>query len=197
MSVHSTMMGVGANSTLGRDGTMSGFGHPGYNGSVMSGSMRGSNFQRGGSLRGSDRSMKSHRRDIDDIALSMHHIGGSQHLLGAGGFVAPAPGVTATRSSGYGRKDFDDSVRNNEMVAPPINTAAHRRSTISGGSTNNFFKRTNTLQLEATEQPHGFMILNGDGLLTQNDKVTGNFIKFATTVICHLFCPIKFFLYFS
>ena len=127
----------------------------------------------------------------------MHHIGGSQHLLGAGGFVAPATGVTATRSSGYGRKDFDDSVRNNVMVAPPINKAAHRRSTISGGSTNNFFKRSNTLQLEATEQPHGFMILNGDGLLTQNDKVTGNFMKFATTAICYLFCPIKFFLYFS
>ena len=37
------------------------------NGSVISGSYRGSNFQRGGSTRGSDRSIKSTRRDIDDI----------------------------------------------------------------------------------------------------------------------------------
>merc|ERR1719491_638472 len=104
MSVHSTMMGAGANSTLGRDGTMSG-----RNGSVMS----GSNFQRGGSLRGSDRSMKSHRRDFDDMALSMHHMGGSQHLL-AGGVGGAAP---RTQPGGYGRKDIDDMVLNQHIAA--------------------------------------------------------------------------------
>merc|ERR1719245_1012797 len=50
-----------------------------YDGSVMSGSMRGSmrgsSFQRGGSMRGSDRSMtmggrSAAKRDIDDLALS-------------------------------------------------------------------------------------------------------------------------------
>jgi len=108
MSVHSTMMGVGANSTLGRDGTMSG-----RNGSVMSGSVKGSNFQRGGSLRGSDRSMKSHRRDFDDMALSMHHMGGSQHLL-AGGVGGAAP---RAQPGGYGRKDIDDMVLNQHIAA--------------------------------------------------------------------------------
>ena len=76
MSVHSTMMG--GNGTLNRDGSVAGT-FP-RNGSLMS----GSNFQRGGSTRGSDRSIKSNRRDIDDIALSMHHMGGSQHLLSPG-----------------------------------------------------------------------------------------------------------------
>jgi hypothetical protein len=89
-SVHSTMMG-----SVHQDGTMGG--NYSRNGSIMNGagSMRGSNFQRGGSQRGSDRSIKSNKRDIDDIALSMHHMGGSQHLL----------------ASGYGRKDIDDMVR--------------------------------------------------------------------------------------
>lgn len=95
MSVHSAMLG-GANSTFGRNSTL-----PPRNGSVMSGSMRGSNFQRGGSLRGSDRSVKSHRRDIDDMALSMHHMGGSQHHLATG---------NGSSMAGYGRKDLDDMV---------------------------------------------------------------------------------------
>ena len=186
MSVHSTMMGAGANSTLGRDGTMSG-----RNGSVMSGSMRGSNFQRGGSLRGSDRSMKSHRRDFDDMALSMHHMGGSQHLL-AGGVGGAAP---RTQPGGYGRKDIDDMVRKTatpkarrstisggrstiydgrSTISGDRTTISGGRSTISGAGTNNFFKRSNTLQLEA-EQPHGIMILNGDGLLNQSNKVIWRF----------------------
>ena len=100
-------------------------------GSLMSGSMRGSNFQRGklflstcciksnfstlipallnrisytsifetgGSIRGSDRSM---RRDIDDIALS-NHLSGSRH------FSTPSVQQPLT---GYGRKDMDDMVR--------------------------------------------------------------------------------------
>ena len=131
---------------------------------VMSGSMRGSNFQRGGSLRGSDRSMKSNRRDIDDIALSMHHVGGSQHHLAAGG--AGGAGLGATVSGGYGRKDIDDMVR---KKAAPM-TARRSTTTSGGGGTNNFFKRANTLQLEA-EQPHGIMILDGDGLLARDDQV--------------------------
>ena len=128
MSVHSAMLG-GANSTFGRNSTL-----PPRNGSVMSGSMRGSNFQRGGSLRGSDRSVKSHRRDIDDMALSMHHMGGSQHHLATG---------NGSSMAGYGRKDLDD------MVRP---------------SRQHFFRRNNSLQLEV-EQPHGIMIIDGDGLL--------------------------------
>ena len=164
--MHSTMMGAGANSTLGRDGTMM----SGRNGSVMSGSVRGSNFQRGGSLRGSDRSMKSHRRDFDDMALSMHHMGGSQHLL-AGGVGGAAP---RTQPGGYGRKDIDDMVRKTATPMARRSTISGGRSAISGAGTNNFFKRSNTLQLEA-EQPHGIMILNGDGLLNQNNKVIWRF----------------------
>ena len=141
MSMHSTMMG-GAHSLAGT--------YP-RNGSVMSGSMRGSNFQRGGSLRGSDRSMKSTRRDIDDIALSMHHIGGStggwnQNLLGAAAVATPG---------GYGRKDIDDMVRKS------------------------YFK-TNTY--EHAEQPHGLMILDGDGLLAQQQRLVPLQVIFAQTV---------------
>ena len=124
MSMHSTMMGSMAQGSM--VGTFP------RNGSVMSGSMRGSNFQRGGSLRGSDRSMKSTRRDIDDIALSMHHMGGSQHLLGGA-----TPG-------GYGRKDIDDMVRKSY-----------------------YFQNR---PLEADLQPHGIMILDGDGLLAQQQR---------------------------
>ena len=184
MSVHSTMMGVGANSTLGRDGTMSG-----RNGSVMSGSMRGSNFQRGGSLRGSDRSMKSHRRDFDDMALSMHHMGGSQHLL-AGGVGGAAP---RTQPGGYGRKDIDDMVRKTATPKARRSTISGGRSTISGAGTNNFFKRSNTLQLEA-EQPHGIMILNGDGLLNQNNKVIWRFDR---DFVLHFFSILLLINYFS
>jgi len=106
ISMHSTMMGSQMHGSVA--GT-----YP-RNGSVMSGSMtRGSNFQRGGSLRGSDRSMKSTRRDIDDIALSMHHIGGTtggwnQQMLGGASAVA-TPG-------GYGRKDIDDMVLNQHIA---------------------------------------------------------------------------------
>ena len=103
--MHSTMMGSMAQGGAG--GSMMGT-YP-RNGSVLSGSMRGSNFQRGGSLRGSDRSMKSTRRDIDDIALSMHHMGGSQHLLAG----AATPG-------GYGRKDIDDMVRTSYFQQRPL-----------------------------------------------------------------------------
>ena len=81
-------------------------------------------------------------------------------------------------------------VRNNVK-----NKLAHRRNTISGGGrSNNSFKRTNSLQLEAAEQPHGFMILNGDGLLTQDHKVTGNFSKFASSLQFPGFLQSKFFL---
>ena len=182
--MHSTMMGVGANSTLGRDGTMSG-----RNGSVMSGSMKGSNFQRGGSLRGSDRSMKSHRRDFDDMALSMHHMGGSQHLL-AGGVGGAAP---RTQPGGYGRKDIDDMVRKTATPMARRSTISGGRSTISGAGTNNFFKRSNTLQLEA-EQPHGIMILNGDGLLNQNNKVIWRFDR---DFVLHFFSILLLINYFS
>ena len=132
ISMHSTMMGSQMHGSVA--GT-----YP-RNASVMSGSMtRGSNFQRGGSLRGSDRSMKSTRRDIDDIALSMHHIGGTvgwnQQMLGGASAVA-TPG-------GYGRKDIDDMVRKS------------------------YFK-TNTYE---DEQPHGLMILDGDGLLAQQQRL--------------------------
>merc|ERR1712020_297102 len=48
-----------------------------HDGSLMSGSMRGSHFQRGGSVRGSDRSLRSHKRDIDDLALSNIMPGGT------------------------------------------------------------------------------------------------------------------------
>ena len=119
--------------SLHRDGSMA-TGYP-RNGSALSGSMmRNSNFQRGGSLRGSDRSVKSTRRDIDDIALSMHHMGGSQFLLGNG---AGGGGSVA----GYGRKDIDDMVRSKR-----------------------YFDRANSLHMEYEEQPHGIMILNGDSL---------------------------------
>lgn len=111
MSVHSTMMGT---ASLHRDQSMMNYSR---NGSVLSGSMRGSNFQRGGpgSIRGSDRSMKSSRRDIDDIALSMHHMGGSQHI--------PQMGAS---SGGYGRKELDDMILNQHIAqnsngARPIN----------------------------------------------------------------------------
>ena len=174
------MMGAGANSTLGRDGTMSG-----RNGSVMS----GSNFQRGGSLRGSDRSMKSHRRDFDDMALSMHHMGGSQHLL-AGGVGGAAP---RTQPGGYGRKDIDDMVRKTATPMARRSTISGGRSTISGAGTNNFFKRSNTLQLEA-EQPHGIMILNGDGLLNQNNKVIW---RFDWDLVSHFFSILLLISYFS
>ena len=109
MSVHSTMMG---NGTLNRDGSVAGTGTFPRNGSVMS----GSNFQRGGSTRGSDRSIKSNRRDIDDIALSMHHMGGSQHLLSPG---LQLQGAIPNVSSGYGRKEIDDMVINNTELTEP------------------------------------------------------------------------------
>ena len=94
ISVHSNMLGV-----THQDGSF----HNGgssfrRDGSLMSGSMRGSNFQRDGSIRGSNRSM---RRDIDDIALS-NHLSGSRHFS--------TPGVQQPLT-GYGRKDMDDLVR--------------------------------------------------------------------------------------
>merc|ERR1712223_304058 len=68
-------------------------------GSLLSGSNRGSSFQRGGSMRGSDRSM---RRDIDDIALSNHF-----SISGSRSFTMPAAQQPLT---GYGRKEMDDMV---------------------------------------------------------------------------------------
>ena len=101
-------------------------------GSLLSGSQRGSSFQRGkyfkmtrdylqnkndeqcklrkyiitrilqlsgGSMRGSDRSM---RRDIDDIALSNHF-----SISGSRSFTMPAAQQPLT---GYGRKEMDDMV---------------------------------------------------------------------------------------
>ena len=143
MSMHSTMMGSMHHTSVA--GTFP------RNGSVMSGSMRGSNFQRGGSLRGSDRSMKSTRRDIDDIALSMHHMGGSQ-FLGA---------ATTATAGGYGRKDIDDMVRQS------------------------YFK-ANTYE---AEQPHGLMILDGDGLLAQQQRLV------PLQVTCFLCMKFQDFLY--
>eukprot|EP00095_Tigriopus_kingsejongensis_P009673 maker-scaffold84_size396325-snap-gene-0.18 protein:Tk09673 transcript:maker-scaffold84_size396325-snap-gene-0.18-mRNA-1 annotation:"eif2 kinase if2k-d (incomplete catalytic triad)" len=91
ISMHSTMMGSmyqGEGSTVGsqyrRDG------------SLISG--RASSFQRGGSTRGSDRSMKSSRREIDDLALN-------SILRTPQPNRAPAP-------STYGRQDMDDLVIN-------------------------------------------------------------------------------------
>ena len=54
-------------------------------------------FPSGGSMRGSDRSM---RRDIDDIALS-------NHLSSSRQFTVPGAQQPLT---GYGRKDMDDMV---------------------------------------------------------------------------------------
>ena len=53
----------------------------------------------GGSMRGSDRSM---RRDIDDIALSNHF-----SISGSRSFTMPAAQQPLT---GYGRKEMDDMV---------------------------------------------------------------------------------------
>ena len=153
MSVHSTMMG---NGTLNRDGSVAGT-FP-RNGSVMS----GSNFQRGGSTRGSDRSIKSNRRDIDDIALSMHHMGGSQHLLSPG---LQLHGGAIPTSSGYGRKEIDDMV-------------SSRLPLMNSSTSKHIFKRENSLQLEV-EQPHGIMILNGDGLLKNNQGSQVIFLEHA------------------
>lgn len=115
---------------------------PRGNASMMSGSMsrNGSNFQRGGSLRGSDRSIRSSRRDFDELALSLHH--------GIGGSQHLLSSNTAANAvSGYGRKDIDDMVRKSH-----------------------FFKRTNSLLLEA-EQPHGIMIINdGKGITQQRQQ---------------------------
>ena len=71
----------------------------------------------------------------------MHHMGGSQHLIN------PNQGA----SSGYGRKEIDD------MVRPRSRSQSH------------FFKRENSLLLEV-EQPHGIMILDGDGLMENNQR---------------------------
>ena len=54
-------------------------------------------YSSGGSMRGSDRSM---RRDIDDIALS-------NHLSSSRQFTIPGAQQPLT---GYGRKDMDDMV---------------------------------------------------------------------------------------
>jgi len=98
ISVHSNMLGV-----THQDGSfLNGGSSFRRDGSLMSGSMRGSNFQRDGSIRGSNRSM---RRDIDDIALS-NHLSGSRHFS--------TPGLQQPLT-GYGRKDMDDMVLNQHM----------------------------------------------------------------------------------
>lgn len=140
-SVHSTMMGSMA------QGSMAGT-YP-RNGSVLSGSMRGSNFQRGGSLRGSDRSMKSTRRDIDDIALSMHHIGGSQHLLGGA-----TPG-------GYGRKDIDDMVLNQHIAQNTNYYPSHYSSRETGYNSGTESYRFNR------NQPPESMVLSREEVETE------------------------------
>merc|ERR1719210_94481 len=66
---------MGSMAYPGANGSQMGGGTMPYDGSVMRGSMRGSSFQRGGSMRGSDRSMtmggrSAAKRDIDDLALS-------------------------------------------------------------------------------------------------------------------------------
>ena len=181
MSVHSTMMG--GNGTLNRDGSVAGT-FP-RNGSLMS----GSNFQRGGSTRGSDRSIKSTRRDIDDIALSMHHMGGSQHLLSPAMQLHHGGAMHANASSGYGRKEIDDMVNNTEQQQQPNNrfnnlsniyrTEPSRLIPLMTNSSKHIFKRENSLQLEV-EQPHGIMILNGDGLLKNNQGSKVIFLEHAT-----------------
>ena len=187
MSVHSTMMG--GNGTLNRDGSVAGT-FP-RNGSLMS----GSNFQRGGSTRGSDRSIKSTRRDIDDIALSMHHMGGSQHLLSPAMQLHHGGAMHANASSGYGRKEIDDMVNNTEQqqltnrfnnLSNIYRTEPSRLIPLMTNSSKHIFKRENSLQLEV-EQPHGIMILNGDGLLKNNQGSKVIFLEHATI----LFLPIS------
>jgi len=97
ISVHSNMLGVTQ-----QDGSFVNGGTFRRDGSLLSGSMRGSSFQRGGSIRGSDRSM---RRDIDDIALS-------NHLSSSRQFTVPGAHQPLT---GYGRKDMDDMVLNQHI----------------------------------------------------------------------------------
>jgi len=101
ISVHSAMMG-----SMTTPGMMSsGMSSMPHDGSVMSGSMRGSHFQRGGSIRGSDRSMRS-KRDIDDLALSNILPGGTMNRS------TPSTPKMAHHSGGYGRKDMDDMMIN-------------------------------------------------------------------------------------
>merc|ERR1712012_1319220 len=126
MSMHSTMMGSMHHTSVA--GTFP------RNGSVMS-----------GSLRGSDRSMKSTRRDIDDIALSMHHMGGSQ-FLGA---------ATAATAGGYGRKDIDDMVLNQHIAQnanyPPSHYSS-RETGYNSGTDSYRFNRINQPEFISREE---------------------------------------------
>merc|ERR1739838_313510 len=60
--------------------------------------MKGSNSQRGGSLRGSDRSMKSHRRDFDDMVLNQHIAANSNPSVPLHG---QYPSHYSSRETGY------------------------------------------------------------------------------------------------
>ena len=97
MSMHSTMMGSAFH---GEGGSVMGGGGSQFrkDGSMISGRQ---SFQRGGSMRGSDRSIRS-KRDIDDLALS--------NIISPNIGAAAAPVPTPAYSTSYGRKDIDDMV---------------------------------------------------------------------------------------
>jgi len=121
VSVHSAMMGP--NGTV-MNGSMHGGSmmRSGYNGSMMSG--RGSSFQRGGPSRGSNHSIKSVRRDVDDIALN-HFMGASASL--------PRQQIPAAPVGGYGRKDMDDMIINQHINANRTPNQHSRYSSMETG----------------------------------------------------------------
>ena len=65
-------------------------------------------FLTGGPSRGSNHSIKSVRRDVDDIALN-HFMGASASL--------PRQQIPAAPVGGYGRKDMDDMIINQHINA--------------------------------------------------------------------------------
>jgi hypothetical protein len=117
ISVHSNMLGV-----THQDGSYVNGTNFRRDGSLLSGSQRGSSFQRGGSMRGSDRSM---RRDIDDIALSNHF-----SISGSRSFTMPAAQQPLT---GYGRKEMDDMVLNQHINQHQRGTAGSQYSSRETG----------------------------------------------------------------
>merc|ERR1711981_178651 len=117
ISVHSNMLGV-----THQDGSYVNGTNFRRDGSLLSGSNRGSSFQRGGSMRGSDRSM---RRDIDDIALSNHF-----SISGSRSFTLPNAQQPLT---GYGRKEMDDMVLNQHINQYQHGTAGSQYSSRETG----------------------------------------------------------------
>jgi hypothetical protein len=116
-AVHSNMLGV-----THQDGSYVNGTNFRRDGSLLSGSQRGSSFQRGGSMRSSDRSM---RRDIDDIALSNHF-----SISGSRSFTMPAAQQPLT---GYGRKEMDDMVLNQHINQHQRGTAGSQYSSRETG----------------------------------------------------------------